>query len=121
MIQPEQIFKNYDQVKDYVDSLKKKNDTKKIDKLVENFCKYLFKNKPNYTIKELKNIANFLTDILVFSGFIFVDEVDKLNRRSEEYCYIAELHWTLIKKLKKYREDFYEKYLELKKLRGIFK
>jgi len=113
MIQPEQIFKDYDQVRDYVDDLKKRNDTKKIDKLVEDFLKYLAKQRPVYTIKELENVVNFLTDIPVSSGYVFVEAADKLNRRSDEFCYIFSLHETLIEKFKKYKEDFYEKLREL--------
>jgi len=125
MIQPEQIFKNYDQVKDYVDDLVAKNEVDKMNELARRFAKYLIRCEPGYQNKELKNVESFLITIPVVSGYEFVKEVDKHRMNvvdkirviSEGFKYVGTIHTKLMKSYEDYKRIFY---VNMMKIRSEF-
>lgn len=109
MITAEQIVNNYTSknLKEYVKILIIQ-DKNKIDILVVKFSDYLIQKRPRLKKENLKNIANFLTDIPLESAYIFVLKSDLNKANSKEFQYIFTMNERLLFHEKEYKEKFYE-------------
>ena len=113
IIKPKDIFYNYDKIRGKIRKLAENKNNAKLGELVVAFTTYLTSSKPDYTIKELKNIAEFLTTIPLDTAAIFVSQIDNFPKQSEEFRYIGIMHAKLMDKSKLYKETFYDELMRV--------
>ncbi len=117
-INPKDIFYDYSKVRSQVLKFKKDNNNAKLGEVMMSFCTYLTSSQPKYKIldnkigKELKNTAEFLSDIPIDTAAIFVSNIDSFERKSSEFKYVTKIHSKLMKLSNKYRIKFYEAIVE---------
>lgn len=73
---------------------------------------YLKTNQPQLDDQSEQNIVNFLTEIPIDIGAIFITEFDPMDRSSKEFEYMIRLHTTLTKKYQEYNKEFIYKLQE---------
>jgi hypothetical protein len=98
------IFYNYDEVRDKVLDMITKEDNISLEKLMNEFLDFLFNNKPEHYDEEVRNMINFLIDVPFDIKYLFVLKVDGYPRVSDEFRYCVSF---MIKMLKD--KDFNEK------------
>ncbi|RLA61719.1 MAG: hypothetical protein DRQ78_08510 [Epsilonproteobacteria bacterium] len=107
-INPKDIFYDFPNVKAQVKELVHENNVSKLTELMISFCTFLSTSRPDYTEKELRNIADFLLSVPVDTAALFVTEIDSLPKSSDAFRYITEIHIKLVEVNEQYRKDFYE-------------
>ena len=107
-INPRDIFYDYDKVRKQVKEYVSQQNNAKLGELMVAFTTFVSTSRPDYGLKEQKNIVSFLTDIPIDTAALFVSQVDNFSRSSEEFRYITKLHTDLMKLSDRYRKDFYE-------------
>jgi hypothetical protein len=112
-INPKDVFFNLNKVEPLIKRLMVKNNNAKLGELMNGFCTFLTTSKPEYTTKELNNVATFLSMMEIDTAAIFVTQIDSLPRTSEEFKYINRIHASLIKSSEIYRTKFYESIVEV--------
>jgi len=107
-IAPKDVFLNFDKVKPQIMKLINDNNNSKLGELMIGFCTYLTTSRPEYTDKELNNIASFLSIMPIDTAAIFVSKIDSFGRSTDEFKYITNIHSKLMKKSIDYKKNFYE-------------
>jgi DNA polymerase III delta prime subunit len=107
-INPRDVFNDYPKVRKEVLKYVKDQNNAKLGELMVAFTTFVSTSRPDYTVKEQRNIVAFLTDIPIDTAALFVSQVDNFSRTSDEFRYITKLHTDLMKLSEKYRKDFYE-------------
>jgi len=107
-INPRDILYDYEKVRKQVREYVKSQNNAKLGELMVAFTTFVSTSRPEYGLKEQKNIVSFLTDIPIDTAALFVSQVDNFSRSSDEFRYITKLHTDLMKLSERYRKDFYE-------------
>ncbi len=107
-INPKDIFYKFPDIKADIEALKKENNSSKLGKLMVDFIKFMTTSMAKYTENNLKYIEDYLIMMPIDIKWLFVTEIDKFERPSPEFQYIAGIHYKLYKQSKKYIKEFYD-------------
>ncbi len=127
-IKPSDIFYNYNiKVKNKIKLLLDSNNNAALGELLTALITYLQTTKPSIykenceEIDEflnhdvIKNLADFLCDIPIDTACMYVIHINNLNRTSDEYLYFTKTHVKMIKYYERYKIEFYNKMINLRK------
>lgn len=106
-INPRDIFFKYKDVQRRIGKSIKENDNATLGNIMQSFITFITTSKPKYEKAELNNVSVFLSDIPIDTAAIFVTNIDGLDRKSEEFKYVTEMHVELMK-IPAYKQLFYE-------------
>jgi hypothetical protein len=107
-INPKDVFYNLDKVEKDIKALLKEGDMNKLGQLMTGFTTFLTTSMPRYEEKELNNIKEFMLMMPVDTAALFISQIDGFARTSKEFKYMTDIHITLMKKSKRWKEQFYE-------------
>lgn len=106
-INPKDIFYKYETVRKRIQDFVKKGDNASLGNVMTGFVTYLTSSKPDFSEKEKKNVAAFLSDCPVDTSAIFVTTIDTFDRSSTEFQYVTNLHVEMMHD-PEYKKNFYE-------------
>ena len=107
MLTYEDILFNYKKIKEESD--KKIED--EIQEIANDFILWLIKTRPELDDANFSNIELFLFDLPIdIVNDLFVINIDKLNRKSEEFKYMSKLHYHFCRSRNDNTKPYGEKY-----------
>jgi hypothetical protein len=107
-INPRDVFYKFDQVKPEIMKLLKAGDNGKLGELMVSYCTFMTTTRPKYKLTELKNTEKFLLMMPIDTAALFISQIDSVDRNSEAFKYMTEIHVALLKQSKKYKKEFYD-------------
>jgi hypothetical protein len=108
VINPKDIFYNYNAIKKDVEEMIKENNNAKLSALMESFCTYMTTSMPKYEPQNLKNVEEFLLVMPIDTAALFISKIDTFDRKSVEFKYMTSIHMALWKSSSKYKKEFYD-------------
>ena len=118
-ISPKDIFNNYSKVEKDIKKYVKDGENAKLGKIMASFVNYITTSRPEFTEKELKNVALFLTHIPSDISATFITKIDTFSRQSEEFKYATKLHVSLTSQSEEYRTKFYDEMVSVGKIASL--
>lgn len=91
-INPKDVFFDYNKIKSQVNELIKSGDNSKLSELMSGFVAFLATSRPDIEEASVKNVVEFLCSIPIDVAATFLPQTDRLERRSESFRYIVDLH-----------------------------
>lgn len=112
-ISPKDIFFEYDKVRKNIIGYTNDQNNAKLSQILESFVTFLLTSKPTHTIKELKNVSLFLTDIPKDISVMFLTKLANIDPKSSDFMYFAIMHRELDKNFPDYKINFYEEMVKV--------
>jgi len=106
-INPKDVFFEYDKIRSQIKALIKEGNNSKLSELMSGFVAFLATTRPNIEDKTLKNTIDFLCEIPIDIAATFLPQTDRLERRSESFRYITDLHRRM-NQVAKYKAKFFD-------------
>ncbi len=107
-INPRDVFYRFEAIKPQISKLKKDNNNAKLGELMVGYCTFMTTTRPEYKAEHLKNIENFLLMMPIDTAALFISQIDGFDRNSPAFKYMTEIHVALLKKSRRYKNDFYD-------------
>jgi len=113
LIKPDDIFKNYDNVRKHIKKFVREKNNKKIYEILQSFISYLSNNRPDQNEKNIDNILNFLLDLPMDIAASFVTTINTMQTGSIEHLYFMNLLIELNNKSDDFKKNFFDKLINL--------